>query len=107
LEVALLMINTNKDIEPDWDIVAFACVTQLSMKAGLKRFREEGEEGVSKELSQLHLRETFEPVDSLQLSRDERDSAMESHLFLMQKRDKTIKGQMAADGNKQCGSINN
>jgi post-segregation antitoxin (ccd killing protein) len=75
------------------------------MKAGLKKSRKEGEDGVSKELSQLHLRATFEPMDSLQLSREERECTMESHLFLKQKKDGTIKGQMAAGGNKQGDTI--
>lgn len=75
-EVTLPMVDTNAEIVPDWDRVTFKCMTQLSMKAGLKRFGKEGEDGVSKELNQLHLRETFEPVVSSQLPPEERTSVI-------------------------------
>jgi hypothetical protein len=71
-EVTLSMVNTIQDIEPDWDIVTFKCMTRLFMKAGLKRFGKQGEDAVSKELNQRHLRDTFEPVDSTELSTEER-----------------------------------
>jgi hypothetical protein len=95
-EVMLPMVNTNQDIEPDWDIVTFKCMTQLSMKAGFERFGKQGEDAVSKELNQLHLRDIFEPVDSTQLSAEEKKSVMESHMFLKQKKDDTVKGRMVA-----------
>jgi hypothetical protein len=80
-------------------------MTQLSMKAGLKRFGKKGKHAISKELNQLHLHETFEPVDSMQLSPIEQKKVMESHLFLKHKRDDSIKGRMVAGGNKQRGTI--
>ena len=80
-------------------------MTQLSMKAGLKRWKEKGESAVSLELSQLHFRDTFEPLDPKKLSKEERDKVLESHLFLKQKRDDSIKGRMVAGGNKQWSSI--
>lgn len=95
------MINTKEDVEPDWDLVTFACMTQLSMKAGLKKHRETGEAAASKELNQLHLREVFQPVDWVQLSKEERQSVMESHMFVKEKRDGTVKAETAAGGNKQ------
>jgi hypothetical protein len=70
------------------------------MKAGLKRFGRKGEAAVFKELNQLRLRETFEPVDSMQLSSKERKKVMESHVFLKHKRDDSIKGGMVAGGKK-------
>jgi hypothetical protein len=57
-------------------------MSQLSMKAGLKKFGKQGEEAATKELSQLHLRDTFEPIDPKQFSPEERKSVMESHMFL-------------------------
>jgi hypothetical protein len=52
------------------------------MKAGLKRFKECGEEAVSKELSQLHFHGTFEPINPKDLNKEERQQLLESHLFL-------------------------
>jgi hypothetical protein len=37
-------------------------MTQYSMKAGMRKFKERGKKAVSKELSQLHFRYTFEPL---------------------------------------------
>ena len=38
-------------------------MAQLSIKQVLKKFKETGEEAVSKELLQIHLRDAFAPVD--------------------------------------------
>ena len=52
------------------------------------------------------MRDTFRPINSKTLSKTEYDKVLESHLFLKQKRDQSIKGRMIADGNKQRGHIN-
>ena len=75
------------------------------MKAGLKRWGTKGSQAVSNELSQLHLRDTFRPINPRSLSKSDYDKVLESRLFLKQKRDQTIKGQMVADGNKQRNHI--
>jgi hypothetical protein len=75
------------------------------MKAGMKEFKERGEDAVSKELSQLHFRDTFEPIHPKDLSDEQRKEVLESHLFLKEKRDATVKGRMVAGGNKQRGKI--
>ena len=88
-----------------WDHVVHYTMTQLSMKVGLKRWVNKGKKEVSKELSQLHMRDTFRPINSKTLSKTEYDKVLESHLFLKQKRDHSIKGRMVAGGNKQIGHI--
>ena len=67
-------------------------LTQLSLKAGLKKWKECGETAVSKEVEQLHNRESFNPVHMKDLTPEQRKQVLESHLFLTEKRDKTIKG---------------
>ena len=37
-------------------------LTKLSMKRGLKKFKQKGEKAVTAELEQIHRRETFQPV---------------------------------------------
>ena len=64
-----------------------------------------GKKEVSTELEQLHYRDTFEPVNHRSLSKKGYEKLLESHLFLKQKRDETIKGRMVAGGNKQRGTI--
>jgi hypothetical protein len=76
-------------------------MTQYSLKKGLRKFQKVGEAAVSKELKQLHMRDTFTPQDSGTLSEAQKRGALESLMFLKEKRDGTIKGRACADGRKQ------
>jgi hypothetical protein len=76
-------------------------MTQYSLKKGLKKFKEVREEVVSKELLQLHMRDTFKPQDAEELSTNQKKGALESLMFLKEKRDGTIKERICADGQKQ------
>ena len=78
-----------------------AIMTQLSLKAGLKRWKEKGYEAAYNEMKQLHYRTTFRPKHWHKLSAKEKASILESHLFLKEKRNGTIKGRQVAGGNKQ------
>jgi hypothetical protein len=74
---------------------------QYSLKKGLKKFKEVGEEAVSKELLQLHMRDTFKPQNAEELSTNQNKGALESLMFLKEKRGGTIKGRTCAGGRKQ------
>jgi hypothetical protein len=76
-------------------------MTQYSLKKGLKKFHKVGEASVSKELEQLHMRETFTSQHSNDISDIQKQKALESLMFLKEKRDGTIKGRACADGRKQ------
>jgi hypothetical protein len=76
-------------------------MTQYSLKKGLRKFQKVGEEAVSKELKQLHTRERFTPQHSNDLSDSQKQKALESLMFLKEKRDGTIKGRACAEGRKQ------
>jgi hypothetical protein len=52
-------------------------------------------------MKQLHLRNTFKPKHWRELSQVQRQTVLESHMFLKQKRDGKIKGRTVAGGNKQ------
>jgi hypothetical protein len=84
--------------EPD---VVAAIMTQLSLKAGLKAWGTEAKEAVHSEMKQLHFRDTFKPMLSKELSHTQRQSVLESHMFLKEKRSGEIKGRTVAGGNKQ------
>lgn len=92
-------------MESHFALITFYVMTQLSMKSGLKRWQGKAEDAISLELRQLHFRDTFEPLNPKKLSNKERKEVLESHLFLKQKRDDSIKGRMVAGGNKQRGTI--
>jgi hypothetical protein len=76
-------------------------MTQYSLKKGLKKFKEIGEEAVSKELLQLHMRDTFKPQNAEELSTNQKKGVLESLMFLKEKCDGTIKGRTCADGRIQ------
>ena len=85
----------------DYSNLQFHCMTQLSMKRGLKMWGHKGESAVFSELQQLHLRNVFKPVSPRTLTLLDKKKALESHLFLKEKRDLSIKGRLVAGGNKQ------
>jgi hypothetical protein len=71
---------------------------QYSIGAGLKKFRERGEKGVTKELSQMHNMSVFAPIMKSDLTHEEKKKAISSLMFLKEKRDKSIKGWFCANG---------
>ena len=87
------------NLGPYWYHVVHYAMTQLSTKSGLKRWGTKGSQAVSNELSQLHLRDTYRPINLRSLSKYYYNKGLDSHLFLKQKRDQTIKGRMVAGGN--------
>ena len=48
------LIHPEAHIDPSYTLVAHIIMVQYSMKAGMKQFKQRGEDAVSKELSQLH-----------------------------------------------------
>ena len=58
-------------MHPNYVLIAHYIMAQYSLKAGMKKFKDRGKEAVSKELSQLHLRDTFEPINLKELSKQE------------------------------------
>jgi hypothetical protein len=88
--------------EPD---VVAAIMTQLSLKAGLKEWGDQAFTAAQSEMKKLHLRNTFKPTHLRELSQVQRQTVLESHIFLKQKCDGKIKGRTIAGGNKQHGYI--
>jgi hypothetical protein len=82
-------------------MVMHHAMTQYSLKKGIKKFKKVGEAAVSKELMQLHMRETFTPQNVKELSSEQKRGALDSLMFLKEKRNGTIKGRACADRRKQ------
>jgi hypothetical protein len=74
-----------------------------SMGAGIKMFKERGEAGVTKELTQMHDMDMFRPVVRDLLTKEERTKALSLLMFLKEKQDQFVKARMCADGWKQRG----
>ena len=49
----------------------------------------------------MHFRDTFEPRHYIELSKDQNNNVLASHMFLEGKRDGTIKGRTVVGRNKQ------
>ena len=101
----IYLIHPEENEDQNFILVAHYVMTQYSMKAGLKHFKERGEEAASAELKQLHWRDTFEPINPSDLTPEELKEVLESHMFLKEKRDQSVKGRVVAGGDKQRGKI--
>jgi hypothetical protein len=82
------------------DIVA-AIMTQLLLKSRLKEWGKKGFKAAHSEINQLNLRKTFNPKHCRELSKAQRQTVLESHMFFKLKRDGKIKGRTVAGVNKQ------
>jgi hypothetical protein len=76
-----------------------------SLKQGIRKFGEKGRAAAKKELGQLHGRVVFEPISIEDMTALEKKRAMESLIFLNEKRDETIKARMCANGSTQRSYI--
>ncbi len=83
----------------------FSFIQTYSLNKGLKEFGERGRNAAHKEMKQLHDRVVFEPIHIAKMTMLERKRAMESLLFLTEKRDGTIKARTCANGSTQRAYI--
>jgi hypothetical protein len=94
------MLSNHCVCEAESDVAA-VIMTQLSLKAGLKHWGDKGKAAAHQEMKQLHFRETFKPFHWHELTHTQKQSVLESHMFLKEKRDGKLKGRTVAGGNKQ------
>jgi len=76
-------------------------LNQVGIKEGLKKFGEEGNNALLKELSQLHQRDALLPKKKEDMTYEERKKALRYLMFLKEKRDGTVKSRGCADGRSQ------
>ena len=76
-------------------------VETYSLKKGLKKFGKRAEQSATKEMKQLHDRVCFRPINPSEMTTDERKKAMESLIFLTEKRDGRLKARTVANGSVQ------
>ena len=84
--------------EPD---VTAVIMTQISLKSGLKKWFNKGRRAVHSDMKQLHTRDTFIPLHRKYLTKEQRKNILESHLFLKEKRDGTLKVRTVSCSNNQ------
>jgi hypothetical protein len=87
------------------DLQACSFLQTYSLKQGIRKFGDKGTAAAKKELGQLHGRVVFEPIGIEEMTMLEKKRAMESLIFLNEKRDGTIKARMCANGSTQRAYI--
>ena len=99
--IAKTMCHYNDKFSKMDDNEVYNFIQTYSLNKGIKKFGESGKQAVNKELKQVHDRVVFEPIHVKDLTPLERKRAMESLLFLVEKRDGRIKARMCANGSTQ------
>ena len=82
------------------DAIIHCIMTQYLFHNDLKVFREHGEEAVQKDIMQLHMMDTFKPLEKDKSSAKEKRAAILSLILLIEKKDWRIKDRACADGRK-------
>jgi hypothetical protein len=75
--------------------------TQYNIKQGMKEYPEEGKASIMKELNNLVKRDVFGEVEYESLSPQQRKWALPILLFMVMKRNGTLKSRACADGRQQ------
>jgi len=75
-------------------------LTQLTLNAAIKMWGDKAKVTAEAEMKQLHWRNSFRPVRWSELTDKQRQTVLESHIFMKQKRTGEIKGRTVAGGNK-------
>ena len=87
----------------DDNVLIHYALTQMTMRQGINKHGEAGKDKMVAELTQLHDREVFCPVNKADLSEEQKQEAMRLLMFLKEKIDDSLKGRACADGRKQHG----
>ena len=86
-----IITTINKHMECTVEKQGQQYIVTYILKVGVNKFGEQAKASAHKEMKQLNDRSCFWTVHKCSLSKSERQRAMESFLFLIEKRDKTIK----------------
>ena len=82
-------------------VMAVLMAEHYSMKKAKELFGDSADDAIMKELKQIHSFETYEPLKASNLTWEEKQQALNSLLFVTEKRNGDIKAQNVADGSKQ------
>ena len=94
-----------RKIQEEQPDIITVIMTQLSLKAGLRKWGTKAHNAVHYEIMRLHLRKTFKPMHWKELDDIQSNSVLLYHMLLKQNRDVKIKRQKMAGGNKQIYRI--
>ena len=69
-----------------------------NLTKGIKKFGDKGWDATLAKVKKIHDGTCFRPIDANKITSQERKRSMESLVFIMEKRDGTIKGRAFANG---------
>jgi hypothetical protein len=95
------LCSTSEDEMKVWAYL----MVQYNLKPGLRKFGSKEDKAAVKEMTQLHVMDTWTPMDVSKLSREQRMRALLSLLFLKEKRMGDIKGWACINGAPQQAYI--
>jgi hypothetical protein len=101
IAMAHIISHFNERISTTNSVHGSSFVTTYSLKKGLHRFGESGKQATIKDMQQLHDRRCFQPLHKRTLNLTEKSRALESLIFLVEKRDGTEKARHCANGSTQ------
>jgi hypothetical protein len=99
--IAMTICHMNIKMESLLEEEKISHAQTYSLKKGLKTFGERGADAATGKMKQLHDRAVFHPIHVNDLTDEEKDRAMESLIFLVQKRDGYVKARTCANGSTQ------
>ena len=99
--IATVMCHWNNVCREFDDTTLAMFIQTYSLNKGIKKFGQKGKDAAIKEMKQLHDRTVFEGIKVKDMTPLERKRAMESLLFLVEKRDGKIKARTCANGSTQ------
>jgi hypothetical protein len=76
-------------------------MTQMTARAGIKKFGKAAEMALLREFGQLEDQNVYEPIDPKTLTKEQRKGALRVINLITEKRDGKIKGRTVADGSPQ------
>ena len=79
--------------------------TSAQSQGWIEEIRKKGKDTACKEVKQLNDGTVWKPIQPNDLTKDEKWKATESLIFLTEKRDRTTKGRMHANGNTKISCV--
>ena len=104
---AMLLQHLNeREISREERQEGYNLLVTYSLQKGIKKFGDKGYESAKSEMKQLHDRNCWTPIQISTMTPQEKKKALESLIFLVEKRDGKIKSRHCANGSKQRAWMN-
>jgi hypothetical protein len=99
--LAMIMTTIHERVHNPQSIKGQQFLQTYSLMKAVKKFGNKGKEAALDEMKQLHDRVVFEPISVEEMTPLERKRAMESLIFVTEKKDGRMKGRFCANGSTQ------